>query len=181
MFDRVREHIGEVIDIADKCPDKYQEKCFEVLLSALVQGETLAVGTAVGMAVAPPGAPVQAAPEVAFFQQNDISPQEWSQVFDYDGSSYSIIVVDLKEKPMSKKQIRLALLLGIKGLLETGEPYLSKDSLIELCREHDAFDATNFSKHMKRNKRWLVPKGEGWNLTVPGKKQAATVIKQLAE
>ncbi len=178
MFDRVREHIGEVIDIANKCPDKYQEKCFEVLLSALVQGESLPVGTT----VAPREKPAQTVPTANFFEQNGISSEEYSRVFEYDGSSCSIIVANLKDTAKSNKQAKLALLLGVKGLLETGDAHLSRDSLVELCEEHDAYDKTNFSKHMKGSrKQWLLQRGDGWNLTVPGKKEAAQVIKQLAE
>lgn len=179
MFNRVKEYLNEIIDIADKCPEKYQVKCFEVLLSALVKPETLPVGATAGA----PQASVTTGlmPRADFFTENDISQEERSRVFYFDGSSWSIIVKNLKVKEKSKKQVSLALLLGIKGLLETNEALLSKNALIDVCRQYVAYDSTNFAKHMKRAKHLLMPKGEGWVLTIPGKEKAAEVIKELAQ
>jgi hypothetical protein len=87
----------------------------------------------------------------------------------------------LKETAKSKKQVKLALLLGIKGLLENNDPFLSKASLIALCEEHGAYDLPNFSAIMKKAKQLFVSRdSEGWTLTVPGRKKAAELIKELA-
>lgn len=36
MFETIKKHLDEVIEVSDKCPDKYQVKCFEILLDSLV-------------------------------------------------------------------------------------------------------------------------------------------------
>jgi len=179
MFNKVKECLSEIIDIADKCPEKYQVKCFEVLLSALVRPEISPIGAARKVPVAGGEAPVPAKPD--FFSKYSITEEEWSRVFYFDGNSYSIIVKDLKDKRIAKKQIKLALLLGVKGLLESGEPAISKDSLVELCKEYSAFDSSNFATHMKHAKNLLSTKSNGWALTVPGKEEAAKIIKELAQ
>jgi hypothetical protein len=177
MLEKIKDKLNDVIAIADRCPEKYQVKCFEILLGALVTAES-------GVPVA--GAAITTEqvvgkPRHDFFTRQNIAEKEWQQVFHFDGTSYSIIVSDLKERPVSKKQVRLALLLGIKGLLETGAPTIEKGQLIELCKQHAAYDSANFSAHMKNQKNLFLPKGNNWVLTKPGESQAAEVIKELSQ
>lgn len=172
MFEKVKENLNEVISIANRCPEKYQEKCFEILLSSLVRPEIPSIEGVAGAAIAA---------KTDFFSRYNISQEEWTRIFHFDGSSYSVIVKDLKEKTTTKKQVKLALLLGIKGLLETGEALISKDSLVELCKNYAAYDPTNFAKYMKKNKNLFLAKGDGWVLTMPGQDKAAEVIKELAK
>jgi hypothetical protein len=177
MLEKIKDRLNDVIAIADECPEKYQVKCFEILLGALVTGKGVAP-----VAEAPTTAErVTGKPRSDFFTRYNITEEEWQRVFHYDGNSYLIIVSDLKERSISKKQIKLALLLGVKGLLETGESNLEKAQLVELCKQHAAYDSPNFSTHMKRQKNLFVPKGNNWMLTKPGERQAAEVIKELAQ
>jgi hypothetical protein len=172
MFEKVKEHLKEVISIADKCPEKYQEKCFEILLSSLVRPE-------IPPAVATAGAPAVAKPD--FFSDHDIHEKEWQKVFHFDGKSCSIIVKDLKAKGKAPKQVKLALLLGVKGLLETGAALVSKELLIQTCERYSAYDAKNFAGNMKKQKNLFLTKDDGWVLPVPGQEKAAEVIKELAQ
>jgi hypothetical protein len=174
MFEKIRNCLNEVINIADQCPEKYQVKCFEILLDALVKGEAVAAAPAIGVEV--PGKR-----GVDFFQLHNISKDEWTRVYHFDGSSYSIIVKDLRERPTSKKQVKLALLLGIKSLLEMAEATVSKESLIDICKQYATYDAANFAAHIKKQKNLFLPKGDGWLLTMPGQDRAAEVIKELAQ
>lgn len=171
MFNKVKECLSEIIAIADKCPEKYQVKCFEVLLNALVRPE-ISTGGTVGEV------PVPA--KSNFFSRYNITEEEWSKVFAFDGSSFSIIV-NLKDKAIARKQIKLALLLGVKNLLETGVSAFSRVSLVELCEKYATFDSSNFAKHMNKKKNLLLSKGDGWVLTRPGENEAAELIKELAQ
>ena len=89
-------------------------------------------------------------------------------------------VKDLKEKTNSKKQVKLALLLGVGGLLVGGQPVFSKERLIEVCREYGAYDAPNFASHMKKQRDMFIAQGNDWSLTVPAQQRAAEAIKELA-
>ena len=75
MFETISNHLNEVIDIADKCPDKYQVKCFEILLDALVKGEAI---TSVQNA----GAVMPRKDIFDFFQSHDIPQDEWTRVLE---------------------------------------------------------------------------------------------------
>lgn len=172
MFEEVKDHLNEVISIADKCPEKYQVKCFEILLSSLTRPEMPSIK---GVAGAP------AVAKIDFFSNYQIPQKEWQRVFHFDGSSYQVIVKDLKGRGKAPKQVKLALLIGVKELLETGEATISRELLIEACEKYAAYDASNFAANMKVRKNLLLPKGDGWVLTVPGQEQAAEVIKELAQ
>jgi hypothetical protein len=167
MFEKVKEHLNEVINIANKCPEKYQEKCFEILFSSLVRP------------AAPPGA--AAVSTAGFFSDYGITEKEWQRVFQFDGKSYSIIVRDLKAKGKAPRQVRLALLVGAKALLETSEAAISRDSLVEFCKTYAAYDSKNFKGNMKKQKDLFLPRDDDWVLTTPGQAKAAEVIKELAQ
>jgi len=177
MLERIKEQLNDVINIADSCPEKYQVKCFEVLLNVLVAAEGLV--PVAGARLAAEGGVVRVRPE--FFARHSITEDEWQRVFHFDGQTYSLIVSDLKEKSVSKKQVKLALLLGTKKLLETGEAFVEKTELVELCKQHATYDSPNFATHMKRNKNQFLPRGKNWILTKPGESQAAEVIKELLQ
>ena len=114
-----------------------------------------------------------------FMDQHQIPEASISRVYHLDGQSYRIIVKALKEKTNSKKQVKLALLLGIGGLLSSGQPIFSKERLIEACREYGAYDAPNFASHMKKQRDMFISQGNEWSLTVPAQQRAAEAIKEL--
>ena len=114
--------------------------------------------------------------------QSGVTVEEVGRVVHGDGDTYAIIVKDLKEKSSSKKQIKLALLLGVIGLLQNNKATIAKDSLMSMCKQYAAFDPSNFASYMRANKNWFLATGhDGWVLTVPGQERAAEVVKQLAQ
>ena len=114
-----------------------------------------------------------------FLDQHQLPGAAISRVYHLDGNSYRIIVKDLKEKTNSKKQVKLALLLGVGGLLAGGQPVFSKERLIQVCREYGAYDAPNFASHMKKQRDMFIAQGNEWSLTVPAQQRAAEAIKEL--
>jgi hypothetical protein len=177
MFEKVKEHLDEIVSIAGKCPEQYQVKCFEILLSALVRIETPSIR--VGEGKPEIGAGERVVPKADFFPRHGLTEEEWSRVFDFDGSSWSIIA-KLETKEKSKKQVQLALLLGTKSLLEGTEPIISKSALVELCKHYATYDGPNFARHMKAQKDLFLSRGKDWTLTKPGQDRAAEAIKELA-
>jgi len=177
MLEKIKEKLNDVIAIANECPEKYQVKCFEILLNALVTAEGL-VPVSPG-AMAPGRVTENLYPQ--FFSRHSIGEEEWQRVFHFDGEAYSIIVSNLREKSVSKKQAKLALLLGTKALLETDEAIIERAQLVELCKQHAAYDSSNFASHMKKSKNLFLTKGNNWILTKPGETQAAEVIKELSQ
>jgi len=199
VFENVAEHLDEAVRLAERCPEKYQIPCFQALIRVLAQSDSLPAQNGNGAAhnlagngeastsfsngsylsPSPTGQqPNERGP--IFLDQHQIPEPSISRVYHLDGDSYRIIVKDLKEKTNSKKQVKLALLLGIGGLLAGGQPVFSKERLIEVCREYGAYDAPNFASHMKKQRDMFIAQGNDWSLTVPAQQRAAEAIKELA-
>ena len=197
MFENVSEHLDEAVRLAERCPEKYQIPCFQALIRVLAQSDSLPLSSGDGHPINGVGDP-SAAPAngsytgggptrqqagdrgLIFLEQHQIPGASISRVYHLDGNSYRIIVKDLKEKINSKKQVKLALLLGVGGLLTGGQPVFSKERLIEACREYGAYDAPNFASHMKKQRDMFIAQGNEWSLTVPAQQRAAEAIKELA-
>ena len=199
MFENVAEHLDEAVRLAERCPEKYQIPCFQALIRVLAQSDSLPsyVGADSGHPTSGNGnATVSHANGPysdggldrkqagdrgpIFLEQHQIPSASISRVYHLDGDSYRIIVKDLKEKTNSKKQVKLALLLGVGGLLAGGQPVFSKERLIEVCREYGAYDGPNFAAHMKKQRDMFIAQGNEWSLTVPAQQRAAEAIKELA-
>jgi hypothetical protein len=210
VFENVSEHLDEAVRLAERCPEKYQIPCFEALIRVLAQSDSLPAqraddshllngngsnggtnGGTTGVSSGSYNNPAfNSAPNNGqqqsgergpiFLDQHQIPEAFISRVYHLDGNSYRIIVKDLKEKTNSKKQVKLALLLGIGGLLASGQPVFSKERLIEACREYGAYDAPNFASHMKKQRDMFISHGNDWSLTVPAQQRAAEAIKELA-
>ena len=200
MFENVAEHIDEAVRLAERCPEKYQIPCFQALIGVLAQSDAPPVSLSPGNSHAANGngdKPTaglenaisggglsRPAPSndraLVFLEQHQIPSGSLSRVYHLDGNSYRIIVKDLREKTNSKKQVKLALLLGVGGLLIGEQPVFSKERLIETCREYGAYDAPNFASHMKKQRDLFISQGNEWSLTVPAQQRAADAIKDLA-
>ena len=179
MLDEIKDKLNEVIAIADSCPEKYQIKCFEVLLKALMNVGTPGATSSVMMSTQ--GTSVEGR---TFLTQYGVSQEELDKVVHYNGETYGIIVKDLRENTKAKSQVKLGLLLGIKTLLATGKGMVEKAELVELCQHYSVYDSGNFSTHMRNNKNLFMAVGtigSEWTLTRPGQQQAAEVIKELAQ
>ena len=178
MLSKIKEHLEEVIALSEGCPEKYQLKCFEVLLESLTRPQTTPSTGTSAPDLMPSTPQTHSLPNVL----SEISDDEITSVYHKEGNKYDLIVGDLKVKPISQMQVRLALLLGMKNLMETGtDATLSRDMLVDICKYYGAHDSANFATNMKKNRQYFLPKGKDWALTVPGQKKAAELIKELAQ
>ena len=195
MFENVAEHLDEAVRLAERCPEKYQIPCFQALIRVLAQSDSAPSvsrpSASLSEASASPsnGSYSQRGPVgqqqsegrgLVFLDQHQLTDASISRVYHLDSGSYRIIVRDLNEKTNSKKQIKLALLLGVGGMLAGGPPVFSKEKLIEVCREYGAYDGPNFASHMRKQRDMFIAHGNEWSLTVPAQQRAAEVIKELA-
>ena len=198
MFENVSEHLDEALRLAERCPEKYKVPCFEALIRVLAEPDSFQGQDGSGLPFdrssetppltknsfhEPTGSTVsqqQGHRGPIFLDQYQIPNLSISRVYHLNGDSYRIIVKDLDERTISKKQVKLALLLGVGELLTEDSPVFSKDRLIEVCREYSAYDAPNFASHMKKQRDMFIAQGNQWSLTVPAQQRAAEAIKKLA-
>ena len=67
-----------------------------------------------------------------------------------------------------------------KKHLETGDAFVARKELVEICEKYNAYDVGHFAKNMSARKDYFLEKGDGWLVTIPGLKAAGEAIKQLA-
>lgn len=178
MFDQFKEHLNEIIAIAESCPEIYKVPCFRALAREVVRSSVPQPAVANQReSGATSGVNGDAS---IFVRQHDLQDRDIARVYHRDGDAYAIIVRDLKVKPKSHRQLRLALLMGASGLLVGVDGVVERQALMELCRKYAAFDSANFASNMKDHRDLLLAKGDSWVLTVPGQERAGEVIKELA-
>ena len=174
MLENIKARLGEAIEIADSCPEKYQSTCFEVVLTSMLMGSEMGDPQI-------PEFVSSRSEEPGFFARYGISEKQWTRVFHRNGDSFTVIVRELKVKHKSQKQVRLALLLGLAAIVEGNDTVITRDALVAACEEYAAYDGPNFAASMKRNKDLFIARGEGWTLTVPGRDKAAEVVQELGQ
>ena len=177
-MDMIKDHIQKAADLAETCPEEsYRARCFEVVLAHLITQQS---GPA-DRTPAPSGVSATVSPDDRLAQLG-LSADEWSKVFHHDGESWAVIANDLKETSKAGQQRKLALLLGAKDYVEGGGGFFPKSRLVEHCNRYGAYDAPNFAAVMRKTtKNWFLAKDGGWELTIPGRNEAAAVIKELAQ
>ena len=178
MYEELKKEIKEISAIADSCPGNLKEKCFEILLNHFLSsglGADGVGGRSSGTATALKGGGAQKSFSV--FLASHKLENSFESVFELEAGKCQIIIKDLKETTTAKKQVRLALLLGIKNLAEKGIPEVPSEELRTLCQEYSCYDSPNFSTHMKKQKNLFLPQAKDWKLTTPGMNEAANVIR----
>jgi len=164
MYEQLKEKLKEIVEICEQCPEQYRGKCFEILLEHYLSSVEKI--------------PVKKPSEVLPGDE-ELPKGLPDSIFHTDGDKIEIIVKDLKTKSKADKQVRLALLLGMRHQKEQGS--IPRKELRELCKKYAALDGANFSGIMKKRMDLFVQqKNKDWQLTKPGENEAVQIIKELA-
>lgn len=164
--DKLKDEIKKIAELASSIDEKFQEKCFEILLN-----KHLGIATT----------EKTKQPPLSNNVISDTNVPNYENVIAFDGDSISILKT-ISDKRKSKKAVALALkYLFAKSL--KGVEEVPSGEIIEVCKNHNAFDQTNFAQHLVRAKQYFIVKGKGkskmFKLTVPGKNRAIELIQEL--
>jgi len=169
--------VKEFIAFAEKIPERYREKCFEVLLSAY-----LASIRAQEKAIVPQKfvIPIDVR---AFLQQYSVPEENIQELFITEREeirpTYSIKTVKKAEA-----QIQLALLAALENALRPGGKFeLSVEAVRQRCINHRVYDYSNFKTYFKKNKRLFdsLKDEEHVGLSPDGKAELAEVILEIVK
>jgi hypothetical protein len=194
--DDLKKEVQAILEVVGLCPKELQEKCFELLLADYLAEDRLATGRILPTIEKPQPERVQISspmdlealpPEVekrmrVFATSYGLTVADMLKIYHVDElGNVSIEVIDLKTAKTSKRQRRLALLLGGRHQFQEGSFDVRTEELRELCVTYSAYDAANFMANLKNSKEILAGfKPDSTNKLSPaGKAELGTLLKEL--
>lgn len=114
---------------------------------------------------------------------NTSSLDEFGSVFDVTDGKISVIATVPGSTQAAKAKNLCLLFLFAK--LKIGHEIVPNEEIRELCKDHAAYDPTNFASQMKSQKKLVIASGAKGSpnftlkLTVPGKKASEELARTL--
>jgi hypothetical protein len=196
-FDELKDQVVEIAKIAGSVPERFQERCFEILLNALVAGAGKAPPTTADAEPASSGKPDASPGDGAtdqvptpsqmrvFMQRTSVTADELAKVVAFLDSEVHFIREPSPTK-VTTGQMEWALLLSLKNGIETNSLAADPEAIRSICQEKGYYDAANFAAIFKRPayakwfKKPLESQGEPQPLTADGQQALGKLIKRLA-
>lgn len=184
MTEQLEGKIKEFVDIAEKLPERYREKCFEVLLSnfltSLIPREIEAETKVPPRVGAEFAVPIDVR---ALLQQHSVPEELLRKLFLIEANE----VRQLYKITTTKKaaaQIQLALLTALENALRfQGKLEFSVEQVRGKSIEHRVYDRDHFKSHFHNNRRLFksLEDEEHIELSPDGKAQLAEVILEITK
>lgn len=197
--------VKEIVEIVKECPERLQEKCFELLLNDLLssrrgsrQPKPPRASTGAEGEVETPGENGDNSVEQADIQDNDLHVKarhflkkhsltvaNLNQLFYKEGDKFLPLYEDLRTTKGSESQIRIALLQALVLGLASGEFQFDGESVRSECQERKCYDRNNFSANFNNSATLFAgfekydKKSPTIKLSERGRKQLAAVIQEL--
>jgi hypothetical protein len=199
-FESLKKEIVEIAEIAEKVPESFREKCFELLLNHLLQ--TSAKGTSGSTQNNAPAAQHAADADTstakinangsltlpagikAFMRRATVSQEEIESVVMIDDGEFHFIKQP-SHSNVSKGQNEWALLLALKNGIVSGSLVVDAEAVRSVVQDQGFYDKANFAKNFKSAKysSWyrdsIEAQGSPVGLSAEGETQLAALIKSL--
>ena len=187
MLNKLKTDFEDILELVKKTPTPLQETAFKMILEQWFSENMVLkqAPPAPGPSPIGPGAPpaVGGVPDAVkpFLTANGITTEILEKVFHPTGPGAQLLASSLPGSGKAGKLVSLSLLLCVKQALESGSFTCTLKELRELAIHYDCYDSPNFSKNLKTNKSYYKPRDKGSDLELsgPGLKKAAEVIKSL--
>jgi hypothetical protein len=116
-----------------------------------------------------------------WMQQNGLSAEQLDQVFHFDNETVAVIAAEMPGRNRSEQSRNAYVLTGTAKFLATGDANFEDKEARALCESLGCYDSTNHAKYLKeKGNEFTGSKDEGWKLTAPGLKRAASLIQDLS-
>jgi hypothetical protein len=173
--------------VADKLPDKYQQKGFEVILATLLGGNPIAP------AVVTPPKGLEVPPQLdagaftipidvrAFLQSFSVPEENLSKLFLMSGAEIRH-KYRIKTTVKSKAQIQVALLTALENALRGGKFEFAWEDVKSRCADLGVLDTGNYRNHFNNNKKFFktLQDHEHIEVSPDGKAELAEAIVELS-
>jgi hypothetical protein len=185
MYETLKTELAEIVALVETLPDRYKDRTFEVLLSALLAEQQPGGGGDGDEGGDGKGKTTSLTAKMrAFIKRQSVTEEQLRELaFVEDGEVVFIHEPEVTQN--SKGQIQWALLLALKSGLLGGEMEVDPEDVRSICIEKGFYDKANFAKNFKAPttaamfQSALEPQGKSVKLAAPGEKKLADLIKTL--
>ncbi|RHX84224.1 hypothetical protein [Leptospira stimsonii] len=202
MSKKIEEKIKEFIGIAEQCPEKYQVRCFEMLVQDyLASSRELSSNKKEDNSTSKNTDQQNSNSSVKqselkltdlhvkvknFIQKSSLELSQINSVFYKEEDTILLLVDDLKAVKSSEVQIRVALLNAFVSAVNTGNFEFDGEAVRVEVQKRKAYDKANFAANFKNNAS-LFDGMSSYNkensiikLSEAGKEKISDLIKELA-
>jgi len=114
-----------------------------------------------------------------WMKRNGLRVDQLSTLFSLGVDEIDLVAKKVPGRSKPDKVRSVFLLKGVAAYLSSGTPRVSFEQIREACTHYDAFDTTNFSKHVKALASEVSgTKESGFTLTARGLTEATDLIKK---
>lgn len=199
-WSRVKQEMVEVLDIVKMCPEPLQERCFELLTTALLQEGVPRVKTdAPRQDEKDSAGSVESTDPVGtdeisetdlhlkvrrLLSKEGVSLAQVNALYYKEDDSIKPLYDTLGTHKMAEAQIRLALLAAFEHALPNGDFCFAVEDVRSRCSDMKCYDSANFAANFKKSAslfdNFAYKSGATGELSAEGKKELAAAIKALA-
>ncbi len=201
-YERLKAEVKEIASVAADVPEQFRERCFDILLKALVdemqpRGHARAAepdrSTADPPVVIvqptdrPDGlgrVPLPAQMKV-FMQRTGVTEDQLNAVVAFaDGEVH--FIREPTTQTISQGQIEWSLLLALRNAILNNAFNVDPEAVRSICQEKGFYDRKNFASYFKRDKAAklfrepLEPQGEAQTLTADGQSELGRLVKAFS-
>jgi hypothetical protein len=115
-----------------------------------------------------------------WMRRSQLSGKQLSILFSLGIEEIDLVAKAVPGKSKAERVKSIALLLGIAGYLSSGAARFTDEKLREACGHYNAYDGTNFSKHLRAISAEVAgTKENGYALSSRGLTEATELIKAM--
>jgi len=190
MYEKLKKEIKDILEIVKECPEKFQEKCFEVLLSSFLEREK---ETKVPEKVKEKKFEVPHITEKVKEEDIHMKVKALLKRFDLNTDLIGKLFLieegqieptyKLETTKMAESQVQISLLEALKEAIKTGNFEFKIEEIRALYKDRKCYDKANFLAIFKKNKGLFknetFVKEEPVELSDEGLKELAATITKL--
>jgi hypothetical protein len=196
-YEKLKADVKEIADIASAVPEKFRDKCFELLLTSLLKEagplpkkETLSPANDKEPENTSPvndsksTIPITTALRL-LMKKTGVTKEQLEGVLLFDGGQVHF-VKEPHDTGITTGQMEWALLLALKNAIENNQLSSDPEQVRSVCQEKGFYDRKNFAmifkadRYAKLFKAALVPQGAPEPLSLAGQDALGELIKRLA-
>ncbi len=187
-YEKLKNEIKVITEIAASVPEAFREKCFEILLNHFLSSETGKPPKQIDKKEyeVPKDTTNIETPSLvkAFMRRRDVSQEQINSLVMIDGEDLHFIK-EPSHNEASRGQNEWALLLALKNGILNNALKTDPEDVRSITQEKGFYNATNFSTNFKKAKyaayfkEPLEPQGPAQPLSSDGEKALADLIKGL--